>query len=164
MKLVLEPQDLLTLLGGEEATAETRERIAGMLLSTVDSEEMKIAIEKRVTEPAKNYVDRVINNAVKEVPQWGGKVKLEGWGAEIIREQFRDHFRQQYHFDDILRGLVQEVFKDVLTDEIQKFAQEAVREVLTKEVIDKYLEDLKKINFESFIREEISLRMRRLGS
>jgi hypothetical protein len=166
VKLILEPADLLAMFGGGEATAEVRERIAGMLLSTVDSPEMKQAIEARITQPARDHLDRVIRDAVRETKQgWPQKDVIVGWGAQIIREAFQEQLQQSgTNLYNLIRSIVKEHFDKILSEGIEAAVKAEVKRIITEEMLEKYRAQITVVDINKLIKAELNRRLERLGS
>jgi hypothetical protein len=166
MKLILEPADLLAMFGGGEATAEVRERIAGMLLSTVDSQQMKEAINKRITEPAKEHLDKVLRDAVRQTKEgWPQKEVLVGWGAQIIKEAFQDQLKYSgTNLDSLIRKIVKEHFDKILNEELEADVKTEVKRILTEDLVDHYFMKIKNTDVNDMIRAELNKRLGRLGN
>lgn len=165
MKLILEPADLLAMFGGGETTEEVRGRIAGMLLSTVDSTEMQAAIEARITQPAKEHVDKILREAVHETRTgYPYKDKLSGWGAQIIKEAFQEQIQKSgMNLDSLLRNLIKEHVDKILNEELEILAKREVKRILTVESINQVQANIGRMDVNKLIREELNKRLERLG-
>lgn len=158
MKIEMNSQEFLGLLSGE-ATAELKEKIAGMMLATVDSPELQEAIEKRVTKKAEQRMEVVLDKAIIHNSSWN-KNDIQGWGAQIIKEQFREHFRQQHHFETIMKKLINEQLTVLFNEAIEDFLKEELKKTINGDLMEAYAKSIANVDFGKMIREEVQRRFK----
>ncbi|MCY7865967.1 hypothetical protein P8918_12920 [Bacillus spizizenii] len=159
MKVEVSTKEFMSLINKSEM-ANIKAKVAGMILATVDSEEIQDAIEKRVTRKAEERMEKILGEAVRNQAGWN-RNQILGWGADIIRDEFEKQM-SGVSFEQILRGIVAEETKRQLDNGIQDMIKTEVRHLIKEDLLETYTSYIKHVDFRELVQHEVKRRFNKV--
>lgn len=159
MKIEVSTKEFMSLIHEDEMAA-IKEKVAGMILATVDSGEIQDAIEQRVTRKAEERMEKILNEAVRTSSGWS-KDNIVGWGADIIRDEFKNQMKG-ISFEQTLRGIVAEETQRQLGDGIQEMIKTEVKRLIKEDLLEAYTTHIKRVDFSELVQQEVQRRFRKV--
>lgn len=155
MKVEVSTKEFMSLIS-ESEMANIKTKIAGMILATVDSEELQEAIEKRVTRKAGERMQTILEDAIRHTKGWG-RDQLTGWGADIMRDEFRNQIKL-VDFDRLIRSIVTEELKKQESGWIRQTIHDEVAKIVNGDLLESYKKQMESVDFKKMIQEEVQKR------
>ncbi|MED1125182.1 hypothetical protein [Bacillus atrophaeus] len=155
MKVEVSTKEFMSLIS-EGKMVSIKTKVAGMILATVDSEEIQEAIEKRVTRKAEERMEKILGEAVRNQAGWN-RNQILGWGADIIRDEFKNQM-SGVSFEQILRGIVAEETQKQLDNGIQDMIKTEVRQLIKEDLMETYTSYIKHVDFRELVQHEVKRR------